>query len=607
MKTFLRLISFGRPYRRYIPKYVILAVLGVIFGVVNFTLLIPLLSVLFETYSIPDELVKPDPEVSRSYLIDLFNYYMYVIIEAQGKSAALQYVCAVLFGFVFFANFFRYTAQRVINQMRTYTMYNMKKVLFERLVDNDLSYHHNQKKGDLLSILSNDMQEVEQSIVTSMQAFKEPLLFIGYFMVLFSISAELTLFSIIILPVSGVMIGTLARNLRKQSQQSQLFLGSVLNIADETLGGIKVIKGFNASGAVKNKFDGESSYIRSLITKIMHKRELASPLSEVLGVLIAIVVILYGSSMVFNGKFSAEAFIAYIAIFSQVLSPAKAITHSIAILQRGIAAGERVLKVIDSQPEIISNPGAIVPKEFKEKIEFKNVGFSYGEDPVLENINLTLEKGRKVALVGPSGGGKSTFADLIPRFYDVKEGDILVDGTSIKNIELTALRSFLGIVTQEPVLFNDTIFNNIAFGMKGVSKEAVVNAARIANAHDFIVETDNGYETTIGDRGVKLSGGQRQRISIARAVLKNPPILILDEATSALDTESEKLVQDALNKLMKNRTSIVIAHRLSTIVDADEIIVLEKGTIRERGTHQELLAAKGVYHKLYAKSALFEE
>ncbi|MFN6944533.1 MAG: ABC transporter ATP-binding protein [Cytophagaceae bacterium] len=603
MNTFLRLLSFARPFRRFLPKYLVFNVCAVIFGIVNFSFLIPLLNILFGTYEIPEDIIYPEFSLSIQYFIDLFNYFMYSVILEHGKMGALKYVCAIIITFVFLSNFFKYMTSRVINKVRTDMIYNLKKKLYSRIVGNDIAYFHEKKKGDILSVMSNDLQEVEYSLVSELQVIKEPLLFIGYFIFLFTISVKLTLLSLIILPVSGFVIGTIARNLRKQSQQSQLYLGSVLTLSEETLSGLKVIKAFNAQKAVNERFDKENNHLRGLVRSITNKRELASPLSEILGVMVAVTIIYVGSRFVFNDEISASEFITYIIIFSQVLNPAKAISHAITLIQRGLAAGDRVLSILDAEPKIVNAKNAVKVDYFNDSIEFKDVNFSFGTEAILKNINLKIEKGKKVALVGPSGGGKSTLVDLIPRFYDVQEGEVLLDGKSIKEIEIDSLRNLMGIVTQDPVLFNDTILNNIAFGIPGALREDVVQAAKIANAHNFIEQAENGYDTIIGDRGVKLSGGQRQRISIARAVLKNPPILILDEATSALDTESEKLVQDALNKLMKNRTSIVIAHRLSTILDADEIVVLRKGEILERGTHNELLAQGGLYTKLYAAAS----
>jgi subfamily B ATP-binding cassette protein MsbA len=418
--------------------------------------------------------------------------------------------------------------------------------------------------------------------------------------VLFFISFKLTLFTLVLLPITGGILAEIIKRLRKRAIQSQESLGRIVNILDETFGGMRIVKAFNARSFILNKIDEETSYHRRVNLSIARKNELSSPVSETLGVMIVACILYFGGTLVLgkSAELTAGEFLAFLGLFAQILQPAKNFSNGITSVQKGTVSAQRIFELIDTTPAIQSKPNAIVLKDFKNNIEFSNVSFAYERDHVLRNINLTIEKGKTIALVGPSGGGKSTLADLVPRFYDPTSGEVRIDGIALTEYEIESLRRQIGIVTQESILFNDSIFNNIAFGLENVKEEDVINAAKVANAHDFIMQTEHGYQTTIGERGSKLSGGQRQRISIARAVLKNPPILILDEATSALDSESERLVQDALFNLMKNRTSIVIAHRLSTIQHADEIVVIQSGEILERGKHSELLTRNGLYRKL---------
>jgi subfamily B ATP-binding cassette protein MsbA len=430
--------------------------------------------------------------------------------------------------------------------------------------------------------------------------FKEPLTLIVYMVMLFAMSAKLTLFSLLIIPISAFVIARIVKKLKQQAIASQQSYGTMISYLDEALSGIKIIKAFNATNFIKNRFDDENRKYSSIIRSMAKRQQLASPVSEFFGIVMVSGVVLYGGYLVLNNHSSltAAVFITYVAIFSQVMRPAKAISDAFSNIHSGIAAGERVLDLIDEKPLIVDAPNAVTITGFNDALEFKNVSFAYGEKTVLNDISLTVPKGKNIALVGPSGGGKSTLMDLIPRFMEQQSGEILVDGVDIQTVKTDSLRALFGIVNQESILFNDTIFGNIAFGKTDATMEQVVAAAKIANAHNFIIEAENGYETNIGDRGTKLSGGQRQRICIARAVLSNPPIMLLDEATSALDTESEKLVQDALNNLMKNRTSLIIAHRLSTIQNADTIIVLENGQIVQQGNHQELINKDGLYKRL---------
>ena len=605
MNTYFRILQYAKPYSRFVPLYTIYTVLGIVFGLFNFTLIIPLLNVLFGQVGSADAAsmtaTKPDFSFTIEFVSDFFNYYFGQVILQEGRQGALMFVCLILIVSVFFANLFRYLAFRVIGSLRAHVVQKMRHAVYQRVTELQLGYFSNERKGDLMTRLTVDIQEVEVSVVNTLTVvIREPISIIAFFIVLFSMSVKLTLFTLLLLPISGGIIAGISKRLKRKAQQGQESLSFILTIIDETLSGIRVIKAFNAEPYILDKFHDQNNRYAEIQRSIAHKRDLASPLSEFLGVTVVAALLYYGGMLVMNqqSELGASEFITYIVLFSQVLVPAKALSASFSNIQRGLVSGERVLKVIDTMPEIKNKPGAKTLQAFEQSIEFRNVKFGYGEKTVLQDINISIPKGKTIALVGPSGGGKSTLADLIPRFYDPTAGKILIDGHDLREYTIESVRDKMGVVTQESILFNDTIFNNIAFNKTDATEEEVIAAARIANAHEFIMHTPDGYQTVIGDRGSKLSGGQRQRLSIARAILKNPPILILDEATSALDTESEKLVQEALTNLMKNRTSIVIAHRLSTIQHADEIIVLQKGRVVERGTHNELQYAGGLYAKL---------
>jgi subfamily B ATP-binding cassette protein MsbA len=601
MKIYFKLLSFAKPFNRFVPKYFILAVLAVIFGLANFTLMIPLLNVIFEKVEVVTIVTKPEFALNLDYFKAIFNFYFASIFKTYGQVGALQFVCVVIVVSVFLANLFKYWSQRVLTSMRTHVVKNIRESLFLKITSLHVGYFHSQRKGDLMSSLSNDVNEVENSVVSSVQViFREPLMIIGYVVLLFSMSVKLTFFTLLVLPISGGVIAWISRKLRKEAEVGQGLLGEMLSIIEETISGIRIIKAFNAQQYVREKFDQQNNKYRGVLKSMWNKRELASPISEFLGISIVVLVILYGGRLVLENQseLNASEFITYIILYSQILIPAKNISTAVTNIQRGIASGARIFSVLETDINIIEDKDAVAKSSLNTDIVFKDVSFQYADTKVLEDINLTVEAGKMIALVGQSGAGKSTMADLLPRFYDVTTGQILIDGIDIRKIKLHDLNQLMGIVTQESILFNDTIFNNIAFGNKSANREAVIAAAKIANADEFIVKLADGYDTNIGDRGSKLSGGQRQRLSIARAVLKNPPILILDEATSALDTESEKLVQDAIHKLMQNRTSIVIAHRLSTIQHADTIVVMQDGKIIEKGKHAELISMNGTYKKL---------
>lgn len=604
MKNYFRLLSYAKPLGGFIIPFVITSILASLFGVLNFTLLIPLLNVLFDQ-EIMQVAEKP---ASIFALKDQFNYHFSQVLTQYGKFGALQFVCGVIGISVLLANIFKYSSIRLLEGFKANMVSNLRQAVFDNSIHLHLGFFSNERKGNLISRIVTDVQEVENSIANTFSAAtKELFLFIFYIASLFYISWNLTLFALLVIPISGIFISTLVKRMRRDAGEGQQRLSNLISLMDEAFGGMRVVKGFVAEKFIINKFKTENEGYKNAIFGLAARREMSSPFSEIMGVFVVIGILLYGGSLILDGKsaLTASEFISYIVIFSQVMRPAKDISNAFSSAQRGLASGERILELIDNQPAIQDKTNPKTISAFNNAIEAKQVSFAYesGQD-VLRNINFIINKGQTIALVGSSGGGKSTIADLIPRFYDPKSGAITIDGVDIRDVSQHSLRKIMGIVTQEAVLFNDTIFNNIAFG-ESIGLEEVQAAAKIANAHDFIMQQPNGYETVIGDRGTKLSGGQRQRLSIARAILQNPPILILDEATSALDTESEKLVQEALTNLMKNRTTLVIAHRLSTIQNADQILVVHQGQIIERGTHDELLKLEdGLYKKLSSMQSL---
>jgi ATP-binding cassette, subfamily B, bacterial MsbA len=601
MNEFYKLASrLIKPYKTYAFLNVLFNFLGIVFSLFSLTLIVPFLGVLFNSQTLI--MVRPALSLSITAVKENLYYFFSLLIVEHGKTYAIFSISFLVVVTMFLKSFFLFLANYFMAPIRSGILRDMRNQIFSKILHLPISYFTDERKGDIMSRISTDVQEIEWSIVSSLEmAFRDPINIIIFLVGLIVISPSLTIFVLILLPISGLIIGKLGRSLRSSSLKGQNKMGELFSIVEETLSGLRIIKAFNADKLVEDKFRKENEEFFHISNKVARRRYLASPLSEFLGTVVVAIILIYGGAMVLraNNPLSAQSFISYIAIFSQIINPAKSLSSAFYNIRKGMSSIDRVNKILLAENNIIEIPDAKEIKEFKSGIEFKNVSFRYELEPVLKNINLKVEKGRTIAIVGQSGSGKSTLVDLIPRFYDISEGEITIDGLPIKECKIKDIRKLIGYVNQEPILFNDTFYNNIAFGTENVTLEQVEAAAKVANAHEFIVSGEEGYNTNIGDRGNKLSGGQRQRISIARAILKNPPILILDEATSSLDTESERLVQDALTNLMKNRTSIVIAHRLSTIKHADEIIVLHEGEIVERGTHDELIEKDGVYNKLH--------
>jgi ATP-binding cassette, subfamily B, bacterial MsbA len=602
MNTYLRILSYARGLGWYIPQYVVTALLYAIFSVVNIALLGPMLEVLFDHGGEQVKiLTKPEFSYSFNYFLDIFNYQFNVLMQGQGPMAALKFVAIAIVATALLSNIFRYLASVLLAIIRVKVVKNLRNDVFSKTIGLDIGYFTSERKGDIMLKMTSDVQQIESATQDSLKIILlDPALIIGYFITLFMISPMLTLYSLILLPLSGGLIAGIANRLKHAAAKTQGTLGKIANHVEEAISGIRLIKAFSAKNYILKKFYKEVDEYSNNSISMAKKFDLAGPISEFLGISVVAMLLMIGGSMVLNEESSLTApyFITFIIIFSRVLQPAKAISTSLTSIQRAIASAERIFSVTDSKPEIFEQPNATDIADFKHAIKFDNVSFAYENEKVLQNINFTLEKGKTIALVGMSGGGKSTIADLIPRFYDPSEGSITIDDVPLKDCTLSSLRQHMGIVTQQSILFNDSVFNNIAFSKENATEEEVIKAAKIANAHDFIMEMEHGYQTSVGEDGGKLSGGQRQRLSIARAVMANPPILILDEATSALDSHAERLVQEAITKLMENRTTLVIAHRLSTIQFADEILVIEKGQVVERGTHDELIGRKGVYQSL---------
>ena len=598
-QNFRRILHYIKPYWFSVMMNIVFNILSIIFSLFSFSMIVPFLNLLFNPENLTT--VKPEFALDTDALLGMLDYYVSYIIIAKGQAAALVFICILLVVAFFLRNITTYFALYFMVGARAGTLRDIRNDLYRKIMILPLSFYSKHKKGDIMARITTDVVEIEVSIISYLDVFiKSPLTIIAYLAYMLGVSWRLTLFVLILLPIGGLIIGKIGKSLKKDSLEGQNRFAGMLATIEESIGGLRIIKAFNAIGYSCEKFGEQNEKYTNILKYVNRKRDLSSPMSEFLSSIIISIVLWFGSTLILSGNsaITAANFIAYIVVFSQIISPAKSFTQGFYSLQKGMASADRIFEVLDAEEVIVEKPDALLLPDFKDSIVYDDVSFRYNENDVLKNVSVTIPKGKMIALVGESGGGKSTMVDLLPRFYDVSKGSIKIDGVDIRDFRICDVRGLMGIVSQESILFNDTVFNNIAFGLEHATRESVMEAAKIANAHDFIMEMENGYDTLIGDRGMNLSGGQRQRISIARAVLKNPPILILDEATSSLDTESERLVQEALAKVMTNRTSIVIAHRLSTIQNADEILVMVKGQIVERGKHEELIEKGGVYKRL---------
>ena len=601
MNYFKKILRFAKPYTGYAWLNVLFNILYAVFNVLSVLAFIPVLGILFgQEEKVSSKPIFKGVKGIYDYTQDSLNYYVSNALESGGVERALLFICIISFSMFFFKNLFRYLALFVLAFLRNGVVRDLRNSLYNKIVELPISYFSEKKKGDTIARVTSDVQEIEISFLNSLEAIvREPLTIVFTLISMFAMSAKLTLFAFILLPVSGIIISSVSKKLKAKSLLAQNETGTFLSFIEETLSGLKVIKSFTAERKMEDKFQVSTSRFYKLMNSVLHRNNLASPMSEFLGSATIIAILYYGGRIVLlgEGDMKPQEFLGFIGLFYLILNPAKAISKAIFSVQKGNASAERIMEILDAKNEIIDKPNGIVNPTFEHNIEIRNVSFKYKDEYVLKDFSLNIPKGKTIALVGQSGSGKSTLANLILRFYDVNKGEILIDGVNIKDIKKEALREMMGLVTQESILFNETVRNNITLGAKKSTLEEVVAAAKIANADEFIMNLPEQYDTNIGDSGNTLSGGQKQRLSIARAVYKNPPIMILDEATSALDTESEQLVQKALEKLMENRTSVVIAHRLSTIQKADEIIVLQKGEIVEQGKHNALLELKGAYYK----------
>lgn len=610
MKKLFSLLVLIKNYKLSSALNIGFNLLAVIFGLFSLGMLVPFLNLIFlKTDADYTSYLAVKPEgisLSSDSLANYFNYHMADLIVSNpegGRMDALILICVLIVVFIFLKNLTRYFSYFFLANVRTGVMKDLRNRVYQKVVGLPISYFNEEKKGDIMSRMTNDVQEVEWTIMTSLEMlFRDPFSIVVYIATLVWISPELTLFVILILPLSGYVVGSIGKSLRKTSEDGQAQMGGLVAMMEETISGLRIIKAFTAERLTINKFFNKNEDYTRLMTKMYRKKDLASPVSEFLGILILVFVIWYGGRLILmdeSSSLEASAFIAYIVIFTQVIPPVKSFTVAIYNVQKGRASLDRIDKILLAEEQISDPQVPKEKKEFNSAVAYNDIRFSYQDDEVLKGVSIDVKKGETIALVGPSGSGKSTLADLLPRFYDIQKGSITIDGISTKDMRVNDLRSLIGMVTQQSILFNDTVRQNILFGNPEATEKEIIEAAKVANAHEFISKLPGGYAYNIGDGGAKLSGGQKQRLSIARAILNNPPILILDEATSALDTESEKLVQDALDELMKSRTSIVIAHRLSTIVKADKIYVLENGSVIESGSHEQLILQNNVYKRLY--------
>lgn len=603
MREFIKVLRrFVPPYKKYLMLTILFNILTALLNIFSFSLIIPILQILFKLDNSVYEYMEYGAGVDmKDWLVNNFYYYVTGLISSYGASITLLFLGLFLIVMTFLKTGCYFLSSACIVPMRTGIVRDLRVTLFDKILSLPLSFFSNERKGDIVARISGDVQEVENSIMSSLDMlFKNPILIISYFATLVAVSWQLTLFTIIVLPFMGWIMGKIGRQLKRSSLEAQNKWSDIMSEVDETLGGLRVIMAFNAQDKIRGRFVATNNSYRDIVGRVSMRQQLAHPVSEFLGTVLIVAVLWFGGTLILNEKsmVDASSFIFYLVILYSLINPLKEFTKAGYNIPKGLASMERVDKILKAANDMVEKENPVKLTAFDDKIEFRGVSFSYGTRRVLNDINLTIRKGQTIALVGQSGSGKSTLVDLIPRFRDVDEGSVTIDGIDVRDAAINDLRSLMGNVNQEAILFNDTFFNNIAFGVKDATMGDVVEAAKIANAHDFIMETEDGYQTYIGDRGGKLSGGQRQRISIARAILKNPPILILDEATSALDTESERMVQDALEKLMKSRTTIAIAHRLSTIRNADEICVMSEGRIVERGRHEDLIALNGYYKRL---------
>jgi ATP-binding cassette, subfamily B, bacterial MsbA len=606
MKNVRLLLKYFAPYRWSAVKNIIYNILSALFALLSYTLAVPFLKILFNTV---DPVIQPwNFELSADYLSAFSKYYLSEFIRLNGQVAALLLVVLIVIGASFFKNGFIFLANNSMAYIRASTVRDLRRKLYDKVLRLPLSFFTDARKGDVMTRISNDVQEIEISVMASLtMMFRDPMYILIFVIYLVVSSLQLTLFALVLLPISGWLIGRASRTLRSSSLLGQQHLGRLLSVVEETLTGLRIVKGFNAEKKMKAQFEESNERYARVFKRVTRKAYLASPISEFLATIVVMILMYVGGNLALKGEgnMSPDKLIAFLIVFSQIIQPAKNITTAYFSIQKGMASIDRVDQILDAEEKIIEKEDALKVTAFNDSIEFKGSWYGYDNEPVLKDINLKIMKGQTIAIVGKSGAGKSTLADLLPRFMDVDQGSILIDGVDIRALKIKELRYLMGIVSQHPILFNTSFKENIAFGVEVSDMEKVENAARIANAHDFILETASGYDSSVGESGNKLSGGQRQRISIARAIMANPPILILDEATSALDTESERLVQDAMLNLMKNRTSIVIAHRLSTIQHADLIVVLDEGRIVETGTHTQLMKRQdGFYRKLHSFQAI---